>query len=307
MQIRIDIALVGPDAPDGGGSHVYGTPTSLSRISILNGFARDFAIRETHGAFSLKWIPKGVARYGVDRAQHLLSGDKVLFLHARQPYEVEFRNRGGNESLCVFFSQRIFEEALADRRDDPAIRRLLQSGDICDPLQFTDIVFRPPVELGTALRRLRHSICKLDRRPERLEEILLSLLTDFVMISHDHLRLAENVPAKRATTRRLLLGRLQRAKEMIEDFQGRPLALDELAQATSLSKFHLLRLFKATFNVLPLEYADRCRVNRGKALLRHTPLSIGQVAELLGYESQSAFARMFRRHNGVTPRAFRSD
>ena len=135
----------------------------------------------------------------------------------------------------------------------------------------------------------------------------MSLLTDFVMISHDHLRLAENVPAKRATTRRLLLGRLQRAKEMIEDFQGRPLALDELAQATSLSKFHLLRLFKATFNVLPLEYADRCRVNRGKALLRHTPLSIGQVAELLGYESQSAFARMFRRHNGVTPRAFRSD
>ena len=123
MQIRIDIALVGPDAPDGGGSHVYGTPTSLSRISILNGFARDFAIRETHGAFSLKWIPKGVARYGVDRAQHLLSGDKVLFLHARQPYEVEFRNRGGNESLCVFFSQRIFEEA-ARRNLHLALARL---------------------------------------------------------------------------------------------------------------------------------------------------------------------------------------
>jgi len=94
---------------------------------------------------------------------------------------------------------------------------------------------------------------------------------------------------------------------MIEDFQGRPLGLDELAHAASLSKFHLLRLFKATFNVSPVEYADRCRVDRGKDLLRHTRLPIGRIAERLGYESQSAFTRMFRRHTGVTPRVFRSD
>jgi methylphosphotriester-DNA--protein-cysteine methyltransferase len=37
------------------------------------------------------------------------------------------------------------------------------------------------------------------------------------------------------------------------------LALD--AQAASLWRFHLLPLFKATFNVSPLEYADRRRVD----------------------------------------------
>jgi AraC-like DNA-binding protein len=306
MQTRIEIAVVGPDAPSGGGVQVYGPPASLSKISILNGFARDFAIREADGAFSLKWVPKGAAWYGVDRARHRLGGDKVLFLHARQPYEVEFCDRSGTESFCVFFSQQVFQMALADRLDDPALQKLVRSGDICDPLQFADMVFRPPIELGTALRRLRHCVGKFERRPERLDEMLLLLLGNFVTLSHDHLRLAENVPAKRATTRRLLLGRLQRAKEMIDDLQGRPLALDELAQAASLSKFHLIRLFKATFDVSPLEYADRRRVDRGKALLRHTRLPIGQIAEHLGYESQSAFARMFRRHTGVTPRVFRS-
>jgi hypothetical protein len=83
------------------------------------------------------------------------------------------------------------------------------------------IWFRPPIELGTALRRLRHCVGKFERRPERLEEMLLLLLGNFVTLSHDHLRLAENVPAKRATTRRLRLGRLQRTKE-IDDLQGRP-------------------------------------------------------------------------------------
>lgn len=155
------------------------------------------------------------------------------------------------------------------------------------------------------LRRLRSSIGTLDEPLERFEETLLSLLGDLTAISRDHRRLAEGVPAKRPATRRLLLGRLQRAKEMIEDHQGRPLPLDELAQASCLSKFHLLRLFKATFDVSPLEYADRCRVQRGKDLLRQTRLSIGDVAEKLGYESQSAFAKMFQRHVGVTPRVYR--
>jgi hypothetical protein len=140
MQTRIEIAFVGPDAPSGGGVQVYGPPASLSKISILNGFARDFAIREADGAFSLKWVPKGAARYGVDRAKHRLGGDRVLFLHARQPYEVEFCDRSGTESFCVFFSQQVFQKALADRLDDPALQKLVRSGDICDPLQFADMV-----------------------------------------------------------------------------------------------------------------------------------------------------------------------
>jgi AraC-like DNA-binding protein len=143
MQSRIDIALVGPDAPDGGGSQTHGPLASPLKISILNGFARDFAIRGTHSVFSLKWIPKGAARYRVDRARHQLTGDKVLLLHASQPYEVEFLDRGGTESFCVFFSEQIFEDALADRQGDPTLRRLGRSGDICDPLQCADMVFRP--------------------------------------------------------------------------------------------------------------------------------------------------------------------
>ena len=40
----------------------------------------------------------------------------------------------------------------------------------------------------------------------------------------------------------------------------------------------------------------------------HTALSVSQVAEFLGcYESQSAFATVFRRHTGVTTRVFRLD
>src|SRR5262249_18985504 len=63
------------------------------------------------------------------------------------------------------------------------------------------------------------------RRSRRLEEALLLLLDDVTTLAEDHRRLAGRVPAKRPATRRRLLGRLQRAREMIDDHQGRPPSL----------------------------------------------------------------------------------
>lgn len=93
---------------------------------------------------------------------------------------------------------------------------------------------------------------------------------------------------------------------MIEDHPGQPPSLDELARASGLSRFHFLRLFKAAFETTPMAYVERRRVELGKHLLQQTPLSIGQIADRLGYQSQSAFAKLFRRHVGVTPRVFRA-
>jgi AraC-like DNA-binding protein len=160
--------------------------------------------------------------------------------------------------------------------------------------------------MSSVLRLLRQEIDDLETAPARLEETLLSLLNDITAIADGHRGLVEHVPAKRPGTRRRLLARLQRAREMIEDHQGHPPALEKIADVSSLSKFHFLRLFTATFGLTPMAYADRCRVERGKELLRRSSLTVAQTAERLGFESQSAFAKMFRRHVGVTPRVFRT-
>jgi len=168
------------------------------------------------------------------------------------------------------------------------------------------MVFAPPPDLIAALRALRQNLAHADMVPAAFEERLLGVLASTVALGAEHRRLAERVRARRAATRRRLLSRLQRAREMIEDCADRPPDLTQLAEASALSKFHLLRLFAQTFGATPLEYAQRRRVERAKDLLRHSRRSIMRIAETLGYESQSAFARTFRRHTGTTPRAFRS-
>jgi AraC family transcriptional regulator len=281
----------------------FGPTSSSSRISILNGFAATYATYARTGTFSLKWIPTGAACYEVDRVRHRLEGNKILLLSAGQPYELEFLDRRGTESFCVFFSDSLALDALAavQNEEAPPSARGMHS----NPTEVADNVFRPSADMLHMLQRLRTQVGADATAPERLEEELLSLLGDLAATSKVHQHMAATIPAKRSTTRRLILGRLQRAREMIEDHRGRRPALDEIARESGLSKFHLLRLFKAAFDLSPMQYADRCRMERATQLLCNSKLSISRIAELLGFDSPSAFTKMVRRRTGATPRAIR--
>jgi hypothetical protein len=111
--------------------------------------ARRFVAREQDGAYSLKWIPRGAARYSVDRVYHHLAGDKVLLLDAGQSYEVEFLDRNGTESFCLFFSNALLHEASTDM---VAGRKM----------GFADMVFAPPPDLSAAIQALRENLARAD-------------------------------------------------------------------------------------------------------------------------------------------------
>jgi AraC-like DNA-binding protein len=76
--------------------------------------------------------------------------------------------------------------------------------------------------------------------------------------------------------------------------------LDQLAAEAGLSKFHLLRLFKARTGFTPWQYQAYLRVEEAKRLLRAgEPPS--QVADACGFVDQSHFTRMFKAMLGMTP------
>jgi len=237
----------------------------------------------------VKWIPQGAARYVVGGVEHRLKGDKVLLLHEGDAYDMEFMAPHVSESFCLFFSRALVAESLDGGRLEPG----------------ADVVFRPSPALTSALHALRRRLDGPRPSAQELEERLLLLLDGFAAVSRDHHRRVDALPARRATTRRALFARLQRAREMIEDNLARPPSLEALARESCLSRFHLLRLFKTAFDRSPMAYAAQRRTERAKDLLRGSSLPIERIGERLGYASPSAFARTFKRMTGVTPSAFR--
>ena len=84
-----------------------------------------------------------------------------------------------------------------------------------------------------------------------------------------------------------------------------PLRLDDIASAAGVSPFHFARLFRRSTGVSPHRYVTIARIERAKWLLRATQSSIAQVAFECGFPSQSYLTTVFRRHVGLTPKAFR--
>lgn len=101
-----------------------------------------------------------------------------------------------------------------------------------------------------------------------------------------------------------VLVHLRRARDLADQAYAEPVDLDRLAAAAGLSKYHFLRLFKATYGVTPGEYVSRRRIERAQDLLRATNLTVTEVCHAVGFSSLGSFSSRFRAVVGETPSAF---
>lgn len=84
-----------------------------------------------------------------------------------------------------------------------------------------------------------------------------------------------------------------------------PVALPYIAKEVGVSSRRLEALFADRFYANPRRVYQQLRLSEAKRLLRHTNLSIGDVAMRCGYEDPSAMGRAFKAHFGMPPSQWR--
>jgi AraC family transcriptional activator of mtrCDE len=99
--------------------------------------------------------------------------------------------------------------------------------------------------------------------------------------------------------------RLQAALLGMLDAPERPWSLAELAEACNMSRATFARLFQKAAGATPATILTQTRMARAAALLSQGRIPVGQVAEMVGYQSEAAFNRVFKRCYGVGPGAYR--
>lgn len=87
----------------------------------------------------------------------------------------------------------------------------------------------------------------------------------------------------------------------IKQNYARPLKIDELAKAVSMSASTLHHRFKAATVMSPLQYQKQVRLLEARRLLLTGKLEAATVAFQVGYESPSQFSREYRRLFGAAP------
>jgi AraC-like DNA-binding protein len=98
------------------------------------------------------------------------------------------------------------------------------------------------------------------------------------------------------------------ARQVMDRLAGEltaPPALAELAADAGLSRYQLLRAFRAEVGMPPYAWLAQHRVARARVLLEHGHRP-AEAATLTGFADQAHLTRWFRRVVGVTPGAYRN-
>jgi AraC family transcriptional regulator len=100
-------------------------------------------------------------------------------------------------------------------------------------------------------------------------------------------------------------GKLAAVQEYIWSHISQSLSLDGIAQAVSMSTYHLSHQFRAAMSIPLWRYVRACRATYARRLMaRHPGIPLSGIASASGFESYSAFYNAFHKTHGVTPSQF---
>lgn len=96
--------------------------------------------------------------------------------------------------------------------------------------------------------------------------------------------------------------RLNDALQLMEANIEEPLATDEIAALSGISRRQLERLFKQYLGAMPAKYYLNLRLIKARTQLQRSSQSVVQISLACGFASAAHFSNAYREKFGVTPR-----
>lgn len=98
---------------------------------------------------------------------------------------------------------------------------------------------------------------------------------------------------------------LENVTAYINDHFAFDIPLERLAGIACMGTTKLKTTFKQFHNCTITEYIQQRRMGQAEHLLAKTDLTIGQIAQTVGYSTSSRFAELFRKSTGILPGEYR--
>ena len=95
--------------------------------------------------------------------------------------------------------------------------------------------------------------------------------------------------------------RVSKALSAIHNHPGQRWTLESLAEQAAMGRSSFARHFNELTGMPPMQYLTSWRMQEATTLLTTTKLSLGQISERCGYESEAAFRKAFKKTVGTPP------
>jgi AraC-like DNA-binding protein len=149
-----------------------------------------------------------------------------------------------------------------------------------------------------SLERMREEL----RDPQPGGSLIAQQLAYTMLIQALRLHLADAASAGRGWLSALADKHMSLAISSMHNDPGYPWTLQSLAERVGMSRSVFALHFRETVGATPMEYLTRWRMLLAADRLKNSSDGLSAIAQSLGYESESAFGKAFRRVMGCSPR-----
>jgi AraC-like DNA-binding protein len=183
----------------------------------------------------------------------------------------------------------------------------------CDARPFNPLLSTLPRTLvvrrspggGGVIEQLIQLALAESQTPSAGGECVLSRLSELLFVEVVRRHLATLGPDQVGWLAGLRNESIGRVLGILHERSAHPFSLDELAREVGLSRSVLAERFTHFVGVAPMQYLAQWRMQLASGLLASTTLSLSQVAERVGYGSEAALSRAFKRCVGLAPAEWR--
>jgi AraC-like DNA-binding protein len=184
----------------------------------------------------------------------------------------------------------------------------------CDVLPFNPLLstlprlvhLRPPQRPGSdRLGQLVEFALAESREQRAGSDCVLLRLSELMFVEMLRRYLACLPPEETGWLAALRDPTVGRALRLLHQEPGRAWTVDELARQSGLSRSVLSERFTQLLGLAPIQYLTRWRMQVAARLLTDAVAKVSAVALEVGYDSEAAFSRAFKKAVGVAPAAWR--
>jgi AraC-like DNA-binding protein len=192
---------------------------------------------------------------------------------------------------------------------------------ISDFLSFDKLSLRPLSQLLPQLIVIKANQARTLALPTTLQllasemaeqapgsEIVANRLAEVLFIQTIRAHIAScNESCKQPWLRAIFDPKIGAALRSIHDNVNSPWTVESLADAAGMSRSAFAMRFKELLGQTPLDYVTEWRMQRALPLLQSGDKKLTEIAQAVGYESDAAFSKAFKRVVGVAPGEYRAN
>lgn len=256
-------------------------PEAFKSISLFKAQFKYFVFsKHVHEEFGIGVIEQGTQKFQHQGTTHLAPPQAIITVNPDEIHDGEAATNAGYQYRMAYIQSVVIHELLSECSGSRASMRYFSN----------PVTFDPEVSA-----RLLYALRLLDQQPQNLLEAqtcFIQAIAD-LFIRHAQPRHSpqplKNNPAV-----------IRKACEFIRTKSFENPSLEDIAREVGISRFHFLRLFKATTGLSPHAYLIMRRLELAKALIKQG-YSLAQAAHEAGFADQSHMTRRFKAAYGVTP------